>query len=147
MPGICALKLPSASVCDRQQQAPGWHMDWEIPSAEGPRLTAGRGLTFWVSCLICWAHDGTAADTELGLSTQEAERLAALGDDGEATPWWSVQRPKEGWWVGMLAWRVDSEMMEHSLEVGTSRADKKLPHRAAWQVKSRHEEEGMTLKV
>ena len=38
----------------------------------------------------------------LGVSIREGDRLAALGDDGEATSGWSGERSQEGWWVGML---------------------------------------------
>jgi len=50
---------------------------------------------------------------------------------------------KKAWWFGMLPRRVVSETMELSLEEGNIRRDKQLPDSAAWQVKSRHEEEGM----
>ena len=51
--GYVLLRSPLPVSVTGQQQAPGWHMDWEIPSAEGPRLTAGRGLIVRVSCLFC----------------------------------------------------------------------------------------------
>jgi len=70
----------------------------------------------------------------LGMSIQEAERLADLRDDGEATSQWSGERLQEGWWVG------DFPGGRKQQDIATP------PRRTAWQAENELEAEEMSCK-